>query len=68
MRIKFKAKDHVTMTKLALSSNPNVKSTSGVVISVMPKTSDGFVNIRVRRDGLKTVETWPQSAWRKRKG
>jgi hypothetical protein len=56
---KFKDGDRVRMTQGARAVNAGARSFTGVVVR-LSKTPH---IIRIKRDGLKTVETWHDNAW-----
>ena len=58
-RPKFKDGDRVQMTQEARDANPGSRSFAGVVVG---KSRLPF-NVRIRKDGQKTIMLWHENAW-----
>lgn len=62
---KFRTGDRVQMTADTRAMNEYAKSHIGVVINYSKVYPD---HIRLRRDGLTTIELWHESAWEQLEG
>jgi len=60
---KFKDGDRVQMTPETIKANRGARSITGVVVG----TARNPVEVRIRRDGQKTVTLWHESAWEHRR-
>lgn len=56
----FKNGDAVQMTAETLKVNSRALSTTGIVVRDVP---NHFGEIKIRRDRLRTIESWHPSAW-----
>jgi len=61
--MRFVVGEQVQMTAETLKFNSGARSTTGVIVKSSSRLPE---HVRVLRDGLKTVETWHESAWEKR--
>lgn len=60
MSKKFSIGDHVKMVAWACQVNKRARSFTGVVVGYSVKHPD---QVRLKRDGLHTVELWSEEAW-----
>jgi hypothetical protein len=61
---KFKDGDKVQMTPETRKANPGARSFTGVVVGEARHPNE----IRIRRDGQKTIVLWHETAWELRSG
>jgi len=56
---KFKDGDRVQMTAQARAANPDARSYTGVIVGEARSPCE----VRIRRDGQKTIMLWHENAW-----
>lgn len=60
---KFKDGDRVQMTPETVKANPGTRSVTGVVVGQARHPEE----VRIRKDGQKTVTLWHENAWELRR-